>query len=583
MSFRPESRMRLLLASLALIIIPTLQAQDSVIVIDPDAPPGDSTVVQGGPPAEVIAELIAAFNDSAATRTQGDVTFPEGSSFTGRLAHFRGSLRLAGRISGPITVVNATLYLLPGAEVSGDILVVGGRLIHSAGARHDGAERIFWDAAPVLRSPEGTLVLRDRQRPLGDLATAKTSFQTGRVRTTLSLATGGTYNRVEGLPIVFGPLFELRLTKGTLARIVARGILRTAGGGSGLTSDFGYTIRGELRASQAGIGGRVYSEVAAIEDQPLSAAESGWAAFLLQRDYHDYFERLGGEGYAWVRPTRPVRLEVSLRRDHERSVRATDPWSLLRNSDRWRQNPLIDDGHYFITGVEFTFDTRNQRDMPNTGWHLRARYEHGTSDDVTPVTLPDEIRPPIPTGGGYAFDKLSLDFRRYSRLTPSLRVNGRLRAVGWVGGDRLPVQRRVSLGGTDLLPGYDFRAFTCAPQGYNDPSDPGLCDRSIVAQVEVRTRLELNLGYRLRDKDGGRNGRFIGIEAADLVFLGDFGDAWLAGDGPGQVPANRIPSLDEWNADIGVGLDAGEIGVYIAKGLSAGEPVKLFVRLQRRF
>jgi hypothetical protein len=580
---RPQRLLRLLLAGLALVVIPTLQAQDSVIVIDPDAPPGDSTVVQGGPPPEVVEEMIAAFNDSAATRTQGDVTFPEGSSFTGRLAHFRGSLRLAGRISGPITVVNATLYLLPGAHVNGDILVVGGRLIRSAGARHDGAERVFWDAAPVLRSPEGTLELRDRHRPLGDLAAAKTSFQTGRVRTTLSLATGGTYNRVEGLPIVFGPLFELPVTKSTLARLDVRGILRTAGEGSGLTSDFGYAIRGELRSSTAGIGGRVYGEVAAIEDQPLSAAENGWSAFLLQRDYHDYFERLGGEGYAWVRPTRPVKLEVSLRRDHERSVRATDPWSLLRNSDRWRRNPLIDDGHYFITGVEITFDTRNRRALPSTGWFLRARYEHGTSDDVAPVTLPDVIRPPIPVGGGYAFDKLSLDFRRYSRLTPSLRINGRLRAVGWIGGDRLPVQRRVSLGGTDILPGYDFRAFTCAPPGYNDPSDPALCDRSIVAQVEVRTRLGLNLGYRLRDTDGGRGGRFIGIEEADLVFFGDFGDAWLAGDGPGQVPVNRIPSLDEWNADIGVGLDAGEIGLYVAKALSGGEPVKLFVRLQRRF
>ncbi len=575
--------MRLLIASLALLLVPVLHAQDSVIVIDPDAPPGDSTVVQGGPPAEVIAELIAAFNDSSATRTQGDVTFPEGSSFTGRLAHFRGSLRLAGRISGPITVVNATLYLLPSADVQGDILVVGGRLIRSAEARHAGDERVYWDAAPVARSADGALVLRDHRRPLANLATAKTSFQTGRVRTTLFLATGGTYNRVEGLPIVFGPVFELRPTKGTLAKLDVRGILRTAGEGSRLTSDFGYSVRTELHARSIGVGGRVYSNVGAIEDQPLSAAESGWSAFLLQRDYHDYFERIGGGGYAWVQPARPLRLELSVSRDHERSVRATDPWSLLRNSDRWRRNPLIDDGHYFTTGLEVAFDTRNQRDLPSTGWYLRGRYEHGTSDDIAPVTLPDVIRPRVPAGGGYRFDRLTLDLRRYSRLTPSLRVNGRLRADGWLAGDRLPVQRRVSLGGPDLLPGYDFRAFTCIPRGYNDSSEPALCDRSIVAQVEVRTRLGLNLGYRLRDKEGEANGRFIGLEEADLVFFGDLGKAWLAGDGPGQVAVDRIPSLNEWKPDVGIGLDAGEIGAYLAKGLSGGEPVKFLVRLQRRF
>lgn len=573
--------MRFLLLTLAVVLPSALRAQDSVIVIDPDAPPGDSTVVRGGPPPEVVAELIRTFNDSATTRMQGDVSFPVGSSFSGRLAVYRGSLRLAGRVSGSITVVNATLYLLPGADVQGDILVVGGRLIRSAGTRHEGDERVFWDAAPVLRVADGSLVLRDRRRPLANLATAKTTFQTGRVRTTLFLATGGTYNRVEGLPIVFGPLFELRPTRNMLARLDLRGILRTAGEGSRLTSDFGYTARGELRFPTVGIGGRVYSEVGSIEDQPLSAAESGWSAFLLQRDYHDYFERVGGGAYAWVQPARPLRVEVSLRRDHERSVRATDPWSLLRNSDRWRRNPLIDDGIYFTTGLDVTYDTRNQRDLPGTGWHLQGRYEHGTSDNVSPVALPDVVRPPVPVGGGYEYDRLSLDLRRYSRLTPSLRVMGRLRADGWLAGDRLPVQRRVSLGGPDLLPGYDFRSFTCAPRGFEDSSEPALCDRSIVAQVEVRTRIGLNLGYRLRDREGGS--RFIGIEEADLVFLGDVGKAWLAGDGPEQVAVDRIPSLDEWKVDIGVGLDAGEIGAYLAKGLSGGEPIKFLVRLQRRF
>jgi hypothetical protein len=151
-----------------------------------------------------------------------------------------------------------------------------------------------------------------------------------------------------------------------------------------------------------------------------------------------------------------------------------------------------------------------------------------------------------------------------------------------VGGDRFPVQRRVSLGGPDLLPGYDFRAFNCAPRGFTDPTLSALCDRVITAQVEVRTRLGLNLGFRTRgEESAGR--RFIGIDEADLVFLGDAGKGWLAGSGPGQVPVNRIPSFDEWKVDLGVGLDAGEIGAYIVKGVSEDEPVKFLVRLQRRF
>jgi hypothetical protein len=539
--------------------------------------------VRAGPPADIVAEVLAFYNDSATTRVQGDVSFPAGSMFAGRLAILRGSLRLAGRVRGDVVVINSTLYLLPGADVEGDVLVVGGRLIRSPGARHVGRERVLWDAAPVLRSPDGTLLLRERRRPLGDLATARASFRTGRVRTDLLLATGGTYNRIEGLPIVFGPTFELRPTRRSLARLDLRGILRTAGEGSRLSSDFGYGARAELALPEGGIAGRIYSEVAPFDEQPLSPAENGWSAFLLQRDFHDWFERRGGGGAAWVQPTRSLRFELSVRRDHESSVRAIDPWSLLRNGDRWRRNPLSDDGHYFTTGAQVGLDTRNDREHASTGWLLSARYEHSTSDDVAPVTLPESVRPPIPTGGGYAFDRLTLDFRRYSRLTPSLRVNARLRADGWIGGDRLPIQRRVSLGGPDLMPGYGFRAFTCAPRSFVDPSEPALCDRAIVAQLEVRTRLGLNLGYRMRDRENGAGGRFIGIEEADLVFLSDAGKAWLAGNGPGQVPVNRIPSLREWKTDVGIGLDAGQIGIYLAKSLGGGEPMRLIVRLQRRF
>jgi len=542
--------------------------------------------VRGGPPPAVISELIQFYNDSATTRMQGDVSLPAGSRFEGKLAMYRGSLRIAGRVVGGIAVANGTLYLLPGATVEGEILVVGGRLIRSEQVSHLGPERVYWDAAPVIRNADGLLTLRERRRALGDIATARTTFQAGRLRTTLSLTTGGTYNRIEGLPVLFGPLFEFRAARHVLARLDLRGLLRTTGESANLRSDFGYVARADLRfdgRTEFGIGTRIYSEVAPVEEQPLTASESGWSAFLLQRDYRDYYEREGVSGIAYVQPARALRLEFSLSREAERSVAATDPWSLFRNSDRWRRNPLVDDGHYFITGVQLDYDTRNERDRPSTGWLIRSRYEHLTSDDIAPVALPIVVRPSPPTGGGYATDRLLIDARRYSRLTPGLLFNARLRADGWLAGGRLPVQRRVSLGGPDLLPGFDFRAYTCAPRGFIDPAMPALCDRSIVGQVELRTRLGLNLGYRMPDREGHETGRFIGIEEADLVFFSDLGKAWLAGSGPGQVPVARIPALKEWAADLGVGLDAGEIGAYLAKSVSTSESVKLVVRLQRRF
>ena len=577
--------MRLFVAGLLLVLAGPLRAQDSVIVIDPNARPSDS-FIRGGPPSDVVADLILFYNDSSTTRMQGDVTIPAGTRFQGKLALYGGALRVAGRVAGPIAVANGTLYLLPGSAVEGEILVVGGRLLRSEQVEHSGPERVYWDAAPVVRGSDGLLTLRERRRPLGEIASARATFQAGSVRTTLSLSTGGTYNRIEGLPVLFGPLFEFRPSSSIYTRLDARGVLRTAGQSTDLRSDFGYVVRADVRfvgGTEFGVGGRLYSEVEPIEDQPLSIGESGWSAFLLQRDYRDYYERQGISGSAYVQPTSALRLELFLSRDAESSVRASDPWSLFRNSDRWRRNPLIDDGHYFTTGFLAEFDTRNDRDVPTTGWLLRGRFEHLTSDDIGPVALPPVVRPTPPTGGGYATDRISLDFRRYARLTPALRVNGRVRADGWIAGDRLPVQRRLSLGGPDLLPGFDFRAFTCAPRGFSDPADPALCDRMIATQVEVRTRVGVNLGYRMPERGANRPGRFIGIEQADLVIFSDAGKAWLAGEGAGQVPVNRIPVLNEWAFDVGLGLDADEIAAYLAKSVSSGEPVKFIVRLQRRF
>ena len=141
--------------------------------------------------------------------------------------------------------VNGTLYLLPGAEVDGDILVVGGRLIRSPGARHAGRERVYLGRR-AGRPHRG----RDRScsgsgaGALGDLATARTSFQTGKVRTTLLLATGGTYNRIEGLPIVFGPHVRASPVQATALRLDLRG--HPADGRRGLAAQ--QRLRLRLRA-----------------------------------------------------------------------------------------------------------------------------------------------------------------------------------------------------------------------------------------------------------------------------------------------------------------------------------------------
>ena len=571
------------LASVLLLAARGAAAQDSVVVIDPDVPGADSGV--SGLAPEVLQELLATWNDSATIRLPGGLTLPGGARLEGTVASFRGTLRVAGEIRGTLTGINGDLVLLPGGVVRGPILVAGGRLTVGAGALHEGEARVYWDAAPVTRQSDGTLGVRERRRPIGALATAERTFQSGHIATTLRLTTTQTYNRIEGLGIVFGPAFEWRPGAHTSATLDLRGILRTAPDNSPFRRDLGWLIRTDWRFHGArgfGFGARTYSLISGIEEHTLPRDEIGWNAFLFQRDNRDYFasEGVGATAYAYLRPR--LRVDGALRYEKQGSVRANDPWTLFRNSDRWRPNPLIDDGHYTILALSAAYDSRNVTDAPSSGWWLRGSVEHATSDDVAPVALPAAVRRPLPTSD-YGFNRFTLDLRRYNRLSPEIQLNARVWAGGWLSGDPLPVQRRLSLGGTDLLPGYLFRSLDCAPAGFDDPAQAALCDRALVAQAEFRHRLRLRAGYTVRDRAHQELDRFVGFEDPDLVIFGDAGSAWLAGDGPGRVPADRIRALTEWKADVGVGLDAGGVAVYLAKSVTDGQPVRVFLRLDRRF
>jgi hypothetical protein len=73
------------------------------------------------------------------------------------------------------------------------------------------------------------------------------------------------------------------------------------------------------------------------------------------------------------------------------------------------------------------------------------------------------------------------------------------------------------------------------------------------------------------------------VDGLDLVLFANAGSAWLVGDGPARFPGNRIPPLDSWLADLGVGLDWGGLGVYAAKSIATDEPPRLILRLTHRF
>jgi hypothetical protein len=567
--------------------------QDTTIVIHPDS--SSVSLEARALPRVVSDEIIRFYNAPGTTRLVGRTRLPRGNEWRGNVAVRNGPVLVAGRVQGTLVVINGDLLFDTGAEVTGDVIVVGGIADDTAKARIGGEVRQYREPLLYRLRREGDEIVYapNLRRRLWNPG-ARVSWGTADSRSSLTIATGGTFNRIEGLPIVFGPLFDWKIERNFRLRVDALGVFRSAGDLSDKRSDLGYMFRSELRSGDVrsmGFGLRAFDVVAPVEDWGLRNAEIGWSAFVFGRDYRDYYLNKGWAARVFAQPERQIALSLELRREWQTSVANQDPWTVFRNSNIWRTNPPIDEGHYTTLAANASLDTRNDVEEPTSGWLVRTTLEHSRSNDVVPQAgVPATVRDSIPTSGAYRFDRMFLDIRHYARINPSGRVNVRLVAGGWVGGDPLPLQRRLSLGGPDPMPGHPFRASSC----HNAFADPAFanslvaaCDRVIAFQTEYRGHVKLNWSYNpwKDDKPDGDEGTgsLFWMEGLDVIVFADAGQAWLVGNGPGRVRAGQIPKFDNWLVDVGLGVDWGGFGVYIAKAVTSGERLRFTVRLDHRF
>lgn len=554
--------------------IPDAAAQDSIRTIDfsaTDTLPGDEI------PEPVLRAAIAQFNAPSTTRTHGTLVVTAGNAIDGTLGIHRGTLRVAGTVRGNIVVLNGDVRIDDGGLVIGDILVLGGRIVLAPAAIHQGSRREYAGVAPVGPQPDGTITMRARRRGLSDYTSASATFVTGPVQTTVR-AEADAYNRVEGLPIVVGPTLRWRPNDVTAIRVHAAGIVRTAADPDGLRKDFGWRAGIEVaRLAPLPLtlnvdGG---SAIVPLVDRAFSSVESGLTSFLMRRDYRDWMSSSGVAITLAYRPQPLLAVMLGARWDRERTVRAVDAFTVLRADEVWRPNPAIDDGDYRTIGATVTWDTRDDAARPLSGWLVRGSAQHVTSDQLSPITLPSLVRGDMPTTG-YGATDIEFDVRQYLRLDPRQAVHVRVAGAGWVGGDPLTVQRRRSMGGEDPMSGYGFREVTCDRRRRPDPAATALCDRQLLAQIELRRTIDVGINTRLA-------GFSLGLEQADLIVLADAGTGWVAGTGAGRVPSSRIQAFDEWLADVGIGIEGRLFGVYLAKSVTDGDAPRLSVRLRRRF
>ena len=534
-------------------------------------------------PREVATEVVALFNATAALRTTDRLEIESGRTIAGDVAVLNGPLIIAGRVTGRVLAVNADVLLRRGARIDGDLIVVGGEVEGSEGATIRGQLRVY---RPPLRYTQVGDELVARLDDEDEEWWRRWERRGRRNFNRFEIANAGVYNRTEGLPVRVGPVLYRDQGWGHL-RLNGTAIVRTSSSFSSSAPDVGHDVRGEVRIGRefgATLGGRLFDVVDGVEQWQLSDVEVGLASFLFHRDYRDYFGRHGGSVLAALRATESADLTLSYSDERWRSRSTRDPFALFRNELAWRDNPRMDEGRFHVANLTLRIDTRNDDFNPWAGWYVLADYERGTGRiDVAAPTSPG-VR--TPASGPTRYQRGFFDLRRYNRLGPSSALNLRVVVGGWLSGDGLPLQRRLSIDGPGSVPAFDFRVTggtdvgTCAT-GVPLLGRPAQCDRIALAQLEYRTDIRLSFTDA---PQGERRTRFR-ADGSWVVFA-DAGHGWLV-NSPGNpltIGRHDFPSLGSYRTDLGGGLDFDVFGIYMAKALSVPtEPLNVFVRVRHRF
>ncbi len=534
-------------------------------------------------PDEVADSIIVFFNDPGTIRFNGRGRVPAGRTIVGDVGVLDGPFTVSGLIRGDLMVLNGNLTVEEGGRVEGDVTVVGGDVLGLPEGSVSGALVIYEERMPYA-SRGGEV------RRRGGPRTERRGIRLGDSR--LTVRAGTNYNRVEGLPVLFGPVF--RTSGENPLRMEALAIWRTE---SGYTrDDLGYRIRLEQQLGVPALvtfGATAFSEVAPVEDWGLRDLEASLATFFLHRDYRDYYERQGFSLFAQAHlPGTPLQAKLSYRNEEHLDVPVASPWTLRRNDQSWRPLPLMGTGDLQTLGLALTLDNRNDPDDPTDGWWIQGHVTRGIGGALTRRDYlrpaPEETEDAAPVSS--AFTDGFLDVRRYARVGPDADMAFRGLLAGSLGSRDLPSQFQHAMGGEGSLPGFRRFSQDCGArdetfavtrerdgQTVVDPVYARYgCDRIALFQVEYRGRFSLDLGL---DPDDEQWERWDWYPAVDLspawtVFF-DAGRGW-----------SRIPGAPNTNtvADVGAGLLLGNLGVYWAYPLTGDDRhVNFFVRLKRRF
>ena len=552
-------------------------------------------------PAYLAPQVRAVFDDPQTLLYEGDTTIRSREVIEGDVAVLEGDLALAGEVRGDVVVVNGDLRLDPFARVSGDVIVLGGRMsgaeesVEGRVAVHE--DRVRYERrGGRIRFEEGPRGYSDERGPPP--------------RSRISVRVEGSYNRVEGLPVMVGPVLN---TGGwNHARFDALAIWRSASGFDVDADNIGYFLRAEQhmgRRVQLIVGGTAHSMVTPMERWGITELESSLATALFHQDYRDYYDREGFSAFVGIAvPEQGFSSSVEYRHeDHSFAVVADPdglpeergPWTWRNKGHEWRPLPLVAVGEARSVVGDFRVDRRNDRRDATDGWLLHGRITRGVGGDLVvpeyraaapaPATVVQAARP-VETDWLDGF----LDVRRYFRVGPGsgLRLRGLL--AGSLDGEPLPPQYQHTLGGVGSLPGLGLFSGDCGARAstYSVLLDVGAaapvrepvfaaygCDRIALFQAEFRGGFSFDVDFG-DEQVGDWSWSAADFSPSWAVFF-DGGRGWTRSEA--GAPGFLGPDTGEL-MDVGVGLFLGDLGFYWAwplKGEDGG--ANFFIRVNHRF
>lgn len=241
------------------------------------------------------------------------------------------------------------------------------------------------------------------------------------------------FNRVEGLYLGLAPTLDFRSAKPGLSAGVFGGWAfseKAARGGAFAAYSSGRSTIG-LRAERALVSTNDFS--LPFDEDP------GFAALLTSVDNYDYVDRwlaLASFSRAAGAPN-AGRATLQLGLGADRAVDARLEHGLFSQGNRFWPNRGATSGNYAFGSFDLELHPGVTGDFVSPGIGARAHYEMGRGDLDWQRT------------------EVSVGARRYwGHLSLGAHVDG-----GAVRGSPVPPQQLFELGGTSLLPGYDYKAF----------------------------------------------------------------------------------------------------------------------------